>query len=130
MLLAEITFGQVIWSMIWLFFLFMFIWVFIGVIADLFRDHELSGLGKAAWVVFLIVFPFLGTLIYLIVRGGGMAQRSARAQAEVQRQLNDYIREQAGGLSPAVEIEKLATLKDSGTIDEAEYEKLKAKIIG
>lgn len=130
MLLAEITFGHIMWSLISFFFLFMFIWIFIGVIADLFRDHEISGLGKAAWVIFLIVFPFFGTLIYLIFRGGGMAQRSARAQAEAQRQLNEYIREQAGDASPAAEIEKLAALKDSGTIDDAEYEKLKAKVVG
>lgn len=130
MLLAEITFGHIIWSMISFFFLFMFIWIFIGVIADLFRDHELSGWGKAAWVIFLIFFPFLGTLVYLIVRGGTMAERSARAQAEAQRQFNEYVREQAGAASPADELERLESLREKGTISDDDYAKLKAKVIG
>lgn len=112
-------------------FLFvMWFWILITIISDLFRDHETSGFAKAAWILFLIFIPFLTALIYLIVRGQGMRDRAVAEQAEVQKQMNQYIREQAAGASPADELHKLSELKDKGVIDAAEYERLKSKITG
>jgi ABC-type multidrug transport system fused ATPase/permease subunit len=112
-------------------FLFvMWFWILITIISDLFRDHETSGFAKAAWILFLILIPFLTALIYLIVRGQGMRDRAVAEQAEVQKQMNQYIREQAAGASPADELHKLSELKDKGVIDAAEYERLKSKVTG
>jgi ABC-type transport system involved in multi-copper enzyme maturation permease subunit len=112
-------------------FLFvMWFWILITIISDLFRDHETSGVAKAIWILFLILIPFLTALIYLIVRGHGMRDRAVAEQAEVQKQMNQYIREQASAASPADELQKLSELKDKGVIDAAEYERLKSKITG
>ena len=112
-------------------FLFvMWFWILITIISDLFRDHETSGFAKAFWILFLILIPFLTALIYLIVRGQGMRDRAVAEQAEVQKQMNQYIREQATAASPADELQKLSELKDKGVIDAAEYERLKSKITG
>ena len=70
MVIAEVGFAELFWTMLWFFFLFMFIWLFVALVSDLFRDHELSGVAKAIWIVVLVLFPFLGSLIYLIVRAG------------------------------------------------------------
>src|ERR671918_453913 len=78
MVLADVHLSDLIWTSIWIFFLIMFIWVFIAIVSDLFRDNELSGAAKAVWVVALIIFPLLGSLVYLIARGQGMTERSAR----------------------------------------------------
>ena len=75
MVLAEWSVGQVLWSMIWFFLFFIWIWILITVFIDIFRSHDLGGWAKALWVIFVIVFPFLGVFVYLIVRGGGMAKR-------------------------------------------------------
>src|SRR5499426_2263262 len=96
MVLADVDLGDLIWTTIWIFFLILFIWVFIMIISDLFRDHKLSGWAKAAWVVALIIFPLIGSLVYLIARGQGMAERSAAQQQQVQTQFDDYIRSAAG----------------------------------
>jgi hypothetical protein len=131
MVLADLNLGDVIWAMLWFFFLFMWIWIFIACISDLFRDHDESGLKKFLWTVFLIVLPVLGPLVYLIVRGGGMAQRAAAQQAQAQASFDDYVRQAAGsGGSTADELAKLADLKAAGTISDADYEKAKAKILG
>lgn len=128
-MLADVSFGQFVWVMIEMFFLFMFIWIFIGVIADLFRDHQISGWGKAAWVIFLIFIPLLGTLVYLIARGKGMAERSMAQQAKAQADFDEYVKKAAGSGS-AGELEKLAELHENGKLTDDEYEKMKAKVIG
>jgi len=129
MLLAEWDAGDALLSMIYFFFLFMFIWLFIVVVADLFRDHTLSGGWKAVWVIALIVFPLISVLVYLIVRGPGMNERSAKAAEAAQKQMDSYIRETAGAPSTADELKKLADLKASGAISDADFEAAKAKIL-
>ena len=102
-----------IW-MFWFYIFFACIWLFITVIVDLFRDHTLNGWGKALWVIFLVVAPFLGVLVYFIARGQGMAQRELERRAQAQTAANSYIRDVAGASSPAAEIEsakKLARLR-------------------
>lgn len=131
MVVADVGLGDLIWTTIWIFFLILFIWVFIMIVTDLFRDHTLSGWAKAAWVVGLIIFPLIGSLVYLIARGQGMAERSAAQQKQVQSQFDDYIRSTAGsGGGMADELARLADLRDKGTISEAEFQTMKARIVG
>ena len=121
------------WDFLWD-FLIIFAWiayllVLFQILTDLFwRDHETSGVVKAIWVVFLIVFPWLGALVYLLARGKGMAERARAAAVAAQQQTDDYIR-QAAGRSPAQEIADAKSLLDSGTISQAEYDSLKAKAL-
>src|SRR6201991_8503 len=106
------------------------IWILIVIIGDLFRRHDTSGWIKALWVIFLIVLPFVGVLVYLIANGHGMAERSAKQAQAQQAQFADYVQSVAGsgGGGAASELEKAKQLLDSGAIDQAEYDKLKAKV--
>jgi len=99
-------------------------WLLITVYADLFRRHDISGLGKALWVIFVLLIPYLGVFAYLITQGGGMAERNAQ---QVQ-QTRDELR-RAVGFSPADEIAKLDELKKSGSITTEEYGRLRAKLV-
>ena len=96
MLLADITLTDILWSMIVFFFFFIWIMILFQVFGDLFRDHEESGAKKVLWVLFVIIAPFLGVLIYLIVRGQGMAQRQQAAAAQAQKDFNAYVQDVAG----------------------------------
>lgn len=131
MVFAEVGLSDLIWTAVWVFFLIMVIWVFIAIVNDLFRDHQLSGWGKAAWVVVLIVFPALGSLAYLIARGQGMAERSAAHQRLAREELDSYIRTTAtsSGTGPVDDLARLAELRSSGTITDAEFEAIKARIV-
>lgn len=132
MVLADVDLGDLIWTTIWIFFLILFIWVFIMIISDLFRDHKLSGWAKAIWVVALIIFPLIGSLVYLIARGEGMAERSAAQQRQARAEFDDYIRSTAatGGTGTADELARLADLRDKGTITDAEFQTMKARLVG
>ena len=105
--LADISFGEGLLFIFEFFLLFAWIWILISIIGDLFRDHELSGVAKAVWVFFLVFLPFLGVLLYLIVRGNGMRDRTIKAQADTKKELDSYVREQAQAASPAEELHKL-----------------------
>ena len=132
MVLADVDLGDLIWTTIWIFFLILFIWVFIMIVSDLFRDHKLSGWAKAIWVVALIIFPLIGSLVYLIARGEGMAERSAAQERHARAELDDYIRSTAaaGGTGAADELARLADLRDRGTITDAEFQTMKARVVG
>jgi hypothetical protein len=123
MLGSEWSFGSVLWAMLVFFFWFMAIWVFIMVFADIFRRRDISGWGKAGWVLLIFVLPFIGVLIYLIARPRMTEQdrEEMEKMAEAQRRLSGY--------SPAEEIEKLTKLHDSGQISDEEYEELKRKAV-
>jgi uncharacterized membrane protein YcjF (UPF0283 family) len=97
------------------------------VIADLFRRHDISGWGKVGWIVFVIVLPFIGVFVYLIVEGQAMAQRDTKDAQAAQAQFDDYVRTTAGG--SAAEIEKAKQLLDSGAITQAEFDQIKAKAL-
>jgi Phospholipase_D-nuclease N-terminal len=121
--------GQVFLSMLYFFLFFIWIWLLIAVFADIFRSHDMGGGAKALWVVFVILAPYLGVFVYLIARGGKMQQhamQSAQAQDEAARA---YI-QSAAGTSPTDQVAKLADLKSQGVIDDAEFQKLKARAIG
>ena len=129
MILAELNLGDLLWTMIVLFFLFIWILILIQIFSDLFRDHETSGGVKALWVVALIFFTPITALIYLIVNGRKMAERQLKAQKAAEEQMAAYVKNVGGGDTPAHQIEKAKQLLDSGAIDQAEYDKLKAKAL-
>ena len=126
--LADIDFGEALLLALQIFFFVIWIWILITILADLFRDHETSGWGKAVWVLFLVVIPFLTALVYLIARGGGMRERTIKAQAEAKQHMDAYIREQSQA-SPADELHKLNELKEKGAISAEEFERAKAKLL-
>ena len=128
MLLATFDLGDALLTALAIFFLIIWIWVVVAILMDIFRDHDMSGWAKAAWVFFLIVLPIITALIYLIARGSSMRERTLRDQAESQKQFDQYVRETAG-TSPVDELQKLDDLKKSGGISDEEYDKMKAKIV-
>jgi hypothetical protein len=125
---ADINFGEALWLALEIFFFVIWIWILITILMDLFRDHQLSGWAKAVWVLFLVVVPFLAALVYLIARGGGMRERTIKAQAEAKHHMDAYIREQAHS-SPADELHKLNDLKEKGAISSEEFDRAKAKLL-
>jgi hypothetical protein len=129
MLLADYTFGQGLLTVLWFFLFFAWLMVLFNIFADLFRDHGLSGWGKALWVVFLIFLPFLGALVYLIARGRGMQERKLAEVQQAQQQLDAYVRETAGSGSTVDELAKLSKLHDEQKISDQEFERAKAKIV-
>jgi hypothetical protein len=127
-LLADISLGELLLLTLEIFFFVIWIWILITILSDLFRDHELSGWAKAAWVLFLVFIPFLTALIYLIARGGGMRERTIKAQVEAKHHMDAYIRQQAHS-TPADELHKLNDLKEKGAISAEEFDKAKAKLL-
>ena len=130
MVLAQFGTGQVFWSMLYFFLFFIWVWLLITVFADIFRSPDLSGGGKALWSIFVIFLPFLGVFVYLIARGGKMAERDiADAQAQ-QEAFDSYVRQTAGsGGGTADELGKLAELRDRGVITAVEFDQQKAVLL-
>ncbi len=125
------SFWDIIWFIIISFAFIAYLMVLFNIIADLFRDHELSGGWKAVWIVLLIFFPLITALVYLIVRGRGMAERQVKAVNSAVAAQDAYIKQVAGsGQSPADQIASAKALLDSGTISQAEFDALKAKALG
>ena len=129
MTLADMSFGEGLLFIFEFFLLFAWIWILISVLSDLFRDHELSGVAKAVWVFFLVFLPFLGVLLYLIVRGDGMRNRTIKAQADTKKEFDSYVRQQAQAASPADELQKLNELKEKGALSADEFDAAKAKLL-
>ena len=133
MVLADFTFGQALLTVLEIFIFAAWLMVLFTIIGDLFRDHDMSGWGKAAWILFLIFVPFLAALVYLIARGDGMRERTIAEQQRSQKELDAYIRETAGSGgegSAADELSKLARLHDEKKLSDEEFERAKAKIVG
>ena len=119
------SFWDVLWTTFVIFVWAMFLVILINVVIDLFRSRDLNGWMKALWLLVLVALPLLGVLIYLIARGGGMAQRAIEAR---NRDI-DQMRQMVGGGSPADQIAQAKALLDSGAIDQAEFEKLKKQAL-
>ena len=113
----------------WLYVVFAYLMVLFSIVGDIFRDKELNGFLKAVWIVFLVFVPILTALVYLIVRGRGMSERSTRAVAAARAETDDYIRNVAATATPTDEITKAKALLDSGSITEGEFERLKAQAL-
>ena len=122
------TFGNIFLTTLWIFFLFMFLMVLFYIFGDIFRDREMSGWAKAIWVFFLIFFTPITALVYLIVRGRGMQERTQEAVAEAKKQQDAYIREVAA-TDPADQIAKAKRLHETGAITDAEFDQMKAKAL-
>ncbi len=128
LLVAEFSLGEALLTVLSVFLFMAWILVLVSILSDLFRDHEISGWAKAAWVFFLIFVPFLAALLYLIFRGDGMRDRALAQQKQAQEQMDEYVRQTAG--SSADELAKLAKLRDDGVITAEEFERQKAKVLG
>jgi Phospholipase_D-nuclease N-terminal/Short C-terminal domain len=119
----------VFWSMFA--FVIWFIWLMLlfRIISDVFRSRDLGGVAKAAWLIFVILLPFLGVIVYLTVRGDDMA-RNAIADAEARNAVfQTYVQEAAGTSGPGDQLTALAALRDAGQISDADFEAGKAKIL-
>jgi hypothetical protein len=124
---ADYPFMDVLWSMIIFFFWVIWIWIVVTVLIDVFRRDDIGGWGKAAWVIFVVILPWLGVLIYLISQHDGMRERRV-SEAQAQKQAFDqYVRDAAGG--SAAEIAQAKQLLDSGAITQDEFDAIKAKAL-
>jgi hypothetical protein len=126
--LADFTFGELLLVVVEIFLFVIWIWILFAIITDLFRDHEMSGWGKAIWLLFLVFIPFLTGLVYLIVRGGGMRDRAIKAQTDAKKHFDEYVRTQARA-SPADELHKLNDLKEKGALSAEEFDRAKQKLL-
>jgi hypothetical protein len=116
------------WTMLVFFLWILWFWLLFTVFADVFRRHDISGWGKAAWIVFVIILPFLGVFIYLIVESKGMAQRNIDQANQAKSQFDSYVRQAASG-GGASEIAQAKQLLDSGAITQSEFDSIKAKAL-
>jgi len=123
------SFWDIVWFIIITYALMAYLILLFHITADLFRDQETSGFVKGLWVFALILVPLVSTLVYLIVRGRGMAERSTRQAESMQQQQQAYIREVAGKTTPADQIAQAQSMLDAGVISQSEYDTLKAKAL-
>ena len=126
--LADVSFGQVLLMVFEVFLFVVWIWILWTILTDLFRNHDMSGWLKAAWIVLLIFIPYLTALVYLIVYGSDMRERQLRAQAEARHEAEQYIRA-AAHTSPADELHKLHELVEKGALTQDEYDRAKQKLL-
>ena len=117
-----------LWSLIVIFFMVVYFFILFGVVVDVFRRHDIGGGKKAIWLLFILFFPLLGLLSYVIVNGHGIAERQAKDAQRSQAEFDDYVKTVSGGNS-AEQIAKAKELLDAGTISQAEFDQLKAKAL-
>lgn len=122
-------FGEFLWSLLLIFFFVMYLMILFSVVVDLFRNHQMSGIVKAIWIIFLIFIPLISLLVYVIVYGRGMATRQQEAVVAAQKEQAAYI-QQVAGTSAADQIAQAQQLLQSGAISQEEFDKLKAKALG
>jgi hypothetical protein len=125
----DFSFLDLLWSIIVIYALFVLIMILFSIVRDLFQDQELSGWGKAGWLILLIAFPLVGILLYVIVRHQGMMERSLAQRNAQKADVDTYVRDAAGSGGPAQEIASAKSLLDSGAITEDEFATLKAKAL-
>ena len=129
MLASSYPLLNVFWTMLIFFGFFIWIWLLIMVFGDIFRSHDIGGFAKALWVLFVIIVPLFGLLIYLIARGHGMADRNVTQAQQQQHAFDDYVRETDASSSPADQLTQLAALHDQGKLSDADFDRAKAKVI-
>lgn len=130
MVVAAFGVGQVLLSMIYFFLFFIWIMLLFRVFGDVMTSRDLSGVTKVLWLVFVVALPYLGVFTYLIVRGGAMAENEHRRAQAREDAFRDYIQTASGPAGPSAELSRLAELRAEGVIDDAEFAKLKAKVVG
>ncbi|MGH3022418.1 MAG: SHOCT domain-containing protein [Gaiellaceae bacterium] len=129
MFAADYPFLDVMWTMLVFFLWILWFWLLFTVWADIFRRHDLSGWGKAGWLIFTIFLPYLGVFVYLISQSKGMTERNVQQARAHRAQFDDYVREAAGSGGAAAEIEKAKALLDSGALNQEEFDALKRKAL-
>ena len=129
MLASSYPLLDLFWTMLEIFAFIIWIWLLIMVFSDIFRSHDMGGAAKAAWVIIVLILPYLGVLIYLIVRGGSMHERAAAQAQQQQEAFDSYVKETAGSSSNVEQLSKLADLKAKGVLTDAEFEAQKAKLL-
>ena len=127
---SSYPFLDILWTTLIFFAWVIFIWIAITVLIDVFRRHDLSGWGKAGWTIFIVLIPWIGVLVYLIVNHDGMTERKIKDAQTQRAQFDDYVRATAGsGGGAAGEIEKAKQLLDSGALTQAEFDAIKTKAL-
>jgi hypothetical protein len=117
------------WTMLWFFLWILWFFLLFRIILDIFRSKDLGGWGKAGWLIFVCILPFLGVFVYLIARGSKMAQRDVDDAQAADQAARSYIRDVAQESSPADQLAKLADLRERGVITDAEFQQSKAKVL-
>jgi Phospholipase_D-nuclease N-terminal/Short C-terminal domain len=122
-------FLEVVWTMLVFFGFVIWIWLMFAVLSDIFRRHDESGFAKVLWIIFVIIIPYFGVFIYLIVEHQGMTERAQKQQEAAQAQVDQYVQSVAGKGDPAEQIAKGKQLLDAGTITQAEFDQMKQKAL-
>jgi len=122
-------FLEVFWTMLIFFAFVIWIWLLFTVFADIFRRTDLGGWGKTGWIILIIIFPFLGVFVYLIVQHKGMTERAIERQSEAEQQMANYVKSVASSEDPTEQIAKAKSLLDQGTITQAEFDQIKSKAL-
>jgi len=131
MLAYEYPLLGIFFSMLWFFIFVLWIMLVFRVFVDIIRDHSMGGFAKVLWIIFTIAAPFVGVFVYLIARGGKMAENEAKAAAAQEQAMREYVRQAAGTSgSAADELARLSDLHKQGVIDDAEFARLKSKVVG
>jgi hypothetical protein len=128
-LATSYPFLEVFWTMLIFFAFVIWIWILITVLIDIFRRHDTSGFAKVLWIIFIIVLPYLGVFVYLIVEHTGMTERAVKQQEAAQSQMDKYVQSVAVQTDPAEQIAKAKGLLDAGTITQAEFDQIKQKAL-
>jgi hypothetical protein len=126
---SSYPFLEVFWTMLIFFGFVVWLWILFTVLTDIFRRHDASGFTKVLWIVFIIVIPYFGVFIYLIIEHKGMTERALKAQKAAQAEVDQYVQSVAGKGDPTKQIANAKELLDSGTITQAEFEALKQKAL-
>jgi predicted PurR-regulated permease PerM len=126
---ADYPFLDFLWSMLLIFLWIAWFFILFRVIIDIFRRHELSGFGKVAWLIFVIILPFLGVFVYIIVEGRKMGERDLQEAQTAQKQFDSYVQNVASSGGAAAEIERAKGLLDTGAITQQEFDAIKAKAL-
>jgi len=127
--LAAYPFLEVMWSMVIFFAFVIWLWILFTVLADIFRRHDASGWVKVAWIVFVVVLPYLGVFVYLIAEHQGMTERAVQKQQASQAEAEQYVRSVAAQANPADQVAKAKDLLDQGAITEAEFTRMKQQAL-
>ena len=126
---ADYPFLEVLWTLLIFFLWVMWFWLLIVIIGDVFRRHDIGGGKKTIWLIFILFVPFIGVLAYVLANSDGMAERNMERARSQRAQMDDYVRETAGSVGAAAEIDKAKQLLDSGAITQAEFDAIKAKAL-
>src|SRR5271167_1657221 len=128
-LATSYPFLEVFWTLLIFFAFIIWLWILCTVFTDIFRRHDTSGFVKVLWIIFIIIIPYFGSFIYLIVEHKGMTERAIAAQKQAQSQVDEYVKSVAGASDPTEQIAKAKQLLDSGTISQAEFDQIKQKAL-